>query len=60
MAKEKEESLLYSRSIRQLLVTYLTSVRGGTALRALMEQLVGKEGNVNGRSCRRKSSVSAF
>lgn len=44
VAKEKEEALLALRTLRQLLITYLTSVRGGAALKALMEQLVG-EGN---------------
>ena len=42
MAKEKEEALLALRTLRQLLITYLTSVRGGAALKALMEQLVGE------------------
>lgn len=47
VAKEKEEALLALRTLRQLLITYLTSVRGGAALKALMEQLVGrgKRGN---------------
>ena len=48
MAKEKEEALLALRTLRQLLITYLTSVRGGAALKALMEQLVGKEKRGNG------------
>ncbi|CBK21159.2 uncharacterized protein [Blastocystis hominis] len=39
VAKEKEEALLALRTLRQLLITYLTSVRGGAALKALMEQL---------------------
>ena len=48
VAKEKEEALLALRTLRQLLITYLTSVRGGAALKALMEQLVGKEKRGNG------------
>ena len=42
MAKEKEDALLALRTLRQLLITYLTCVRGGAALKALMEQLVGR------------------
>ena len=44
MEKAQEETRLQARTIRQLLVTYLTSVRGGAALKAMMEALVGGEG----------------
>ena len=38
--QEGEKGILERRQLRQLLVTYLTSVRGGAALRTLMEKLV--------------------
>ena len=38
--EEDERNVLERRQLRQLLITYMTSVRGGTALRALMEKLV--------------------
>lgn len=44
MEKAREETNLQARTIRQLLVTYLTSVRGGAALKAMMETLVGDGG----------------
>ena len=39
--QESEKSTLEQRQLRQLLITYLTSTRGGAALRTLMEKLVG-------------------
>lgn len=41
MRKTAEEGQLQIRTLRQLLITYLTSVRGGAALKAMMETLVG-------------------
>lgn len=38
--QESEKSALEQRQLRQLLITYLTSTRGGAALRTLMEKLV--------------------
>ena len=38
--EEDERNVLERRQLRQLLITYMTSVRGGAALRALMEKLV--------------------
>ena len=40
--QESEKCTLEQRQLRQLLITYLTSTRGGAALKTLMEKLVGE------------------
>ncbi len=58
--QENEKNTLEQRQLRQLLITYLTSTRGGAALKTLMEKLVGIEIDWKCRICHRMNNECVF